>query len=132
MIILDEMQGLNDKWVEHFSEGDIEACVEMHTENGAIYSPYGSAAVGRDAIRDIYGEWHEAGEQNKQIKVLEADCDGAIAYFTATYSGDYPQADGTLVNESGVVLTICTRAPNGSWKMQVSSLNSDTPPLAES
>ena len=132
MNIRDEMQDLNDKWVRQFGEGDIEACVEMYTENGAIYSPYGPAAVGWDAIRDTFREWHEAGEQNKQVKVLEASSDGAIAYFTATYSGDYPQDDGTLVNESGVVLTICSRAPNGSWRMHISGLNSDTPPLAES
>ena len=132
MNILDEMQDLNNKWVEKFSKGDIEACVEMYTEDGAIYSPYSPAAIGRDAIRDTFKEWHEAGEQNKRVKVIEADSDSKIAYFTATYSGDFPEDDGTLANESGVVLTVCVRASNGSWKMHISSLNSDTPPLAES
>ncbi len=132
MNILDEMQDLNNKWVETFSEGDIAACAEMYTENGSIYSPYSPAAIGRNAIKDTFKEWYEAGEQNKRVKVLEADSDGKIAYFTASFSGDYPQDDGTLVNESGVVLTTCIRAQNGSWKMHISSLNSDTPPLAES
>lgn len=132
MNILEEMQDLNNKWVKSFSEGDLESCVEMHTENGKMYSPYSPAALGRDAIRETYKEWHETGEQNKQVKVLEADNDGAIAYFTAKYSGDFPEDDGTLVNESGVVLAVCTRASDGSWKMHISSLNSDTPPLAES
>ena len=76
----------------------------MLTESSAIYSPYSPAAVGRYAIRDTYREWYEAGEQNKQVKVIEADSDGAIAYFTATYSGDFPEEDGTLVKESGVLL----------------------------
>lgn len=51
MSILEEMQDLNNKWVESFSEGDLESCVEMHTENGKMYSPYSPAALGRDAIR---------------------------------------------------------------------------------
>ena len=131
MPIQDEMQKLQDEWTDSFSNGDIEACVEMHTENGAIYSAYGLAAIGRDAIRDTYKEWHEAGETNKQINVVEAGCEGDLAYCVATYSGDFPEDDGTLVNESGTVLVVCLKQLDGSWKFHISSLNSDTLPLAE-
>ena len=36
-----------------------------------------------------------------------------------------------IMNLSGVVLAVCVRAPDESWKMHIRSLNSDTPPLVE-
>lgn len=125
------MEDLLERWVASFSAGDIETCVEIYSEDGAIYSPYGPAATGRQAIRETHKEWLDAGETNKRIKVLEAGGDGSLAYCVAAYSGDYPQEDGSIATESGTSLNIAVKQPDGSWKLHISSLNSDTPPLAE-
>lgn len=126
-----ELQAVLDDWVTCFSAGDIEGATDIYAPDGAIYSPYGTHAVGREALLETHAEWHAAGETNKSVEILEARIDGDLAYAMAKYSGDYPQDDGTSITESGVSLNIFTRQADGGWKIQISSLNSDVPPLAE-
>ncbi len=131
MSILEQMQAMFDDWEANYSRGDVEASVVAYTEDGAIYSPYGPAAVGRAAIRETHKEWLAAGEMNKKIEVLDARGEGRLAYCLAAYSGDFEQDDGSIVTESGISLNIALKQADGSWKLYISSLNSDTPPLAE-
>ena len=131
MAIQEEMQDLMGRWKDDFSRGNIEGCVEAYLADAAIYSPYSSAAIGRDAIRGLFQEWLAAGETNKRISVLNAASDGTIAYCLIAYSGDYPQEDGSSVTESGVSLNIAEKQTDGSWRLRISSMNSYTPPLAE-
>jgi uncharacterized protein (TIGR02246 family) len=126
------MQHLFDQWVRSFSVGEIEESVSLYTENGAIYSPYGSPAIGRDEIRRTHKEWMDSGEKNKKITVIEAQSDGDLAYCVATYAGDYPDANGTLITESGTSVNIARRQLDGSWRLHISSLNSNAPPLSAS
>ncbi len=126
------MQALFNQWVQAFSAGAIEETVLLYTENGAIYSPYGAAALGCAEIRRTHREWLDAGEQNKRITVIEAHRHGDIAYCMASYSGDYPDEHGNLVTESGTSVNIAKLQPDGTWRLHISSLNSDSPPLAAS
>ena len=130
MSIDTEMQELMARWVHCFSSGDIEGAAALFCDDGAIYSPYGPAAIGRDAVRATHEAWSAAGEMNKTITVIRSEARGGLAYCLAAYSGDYPQDDGTLLNECGTSLNIAKRQDNGTWKFLISSLNSDKPPLA--
>jgi uncharacterized protein (TIGR02246 family) len=130
MSIQDELEALNAVWLEAFSRGDAEACADLWTENGAIYSPYGPPAIGREAIKQAHQDWLSAGEINKNLEILEAGGDGNTAFLVASYSGDYPTEDGGYETESGKVVNVCTRHPDGRWKFHIGSLNSDKPPLA--
>lgn len=130
MAIHEEMQSLMDLWTKSFIEGEIETCVEVYTKDATIYSPYSEPATGSDAIRDLFHKWHEAGETNKRVTVEQAGGEGAVAYCLISYSGDYPQDDGSYVNESGISLNVAEKQPDGSWKLRLSSMNSDKPPLA--
>ncbi|MBI2802039.1 MAG: SgcJ/EcaC family oxidoreductase [Gammaproteobacteria bacterium] len=126
------MQLLVDQWVQAFSAGALEESVLLYTENGAIYSPYGAPALGRGQIRRTHREWLDAGEQNKKIIVVEAHREGDTAYCVAAYAGDYPDEHGNLITESGISVNIAKLQPDGTWRLHISSLNSDTPPLAVS
>jgi uncharacterized protein (TIGR02246 family) len=128
-LIKEEMHALMDQWVRSFSSGDVEQCVAFYTEDGAIYSPYGLPAIGRDAIRRVHKEWLDAGETNKTIKVIEAHADGVLAYCVAAYAGDCPDDGGNPITESGTSLNIAKRELDGTWRLHISSLNSDTPSL---
>jgi uncharacterized protein (TIGR02246 family) len=122
-----EMQQLLDQYLVCIDSGELERCTESYTVDGAIYSPYGPAAIGRDAIRNTHRAWLDAGETNKQIIVQEARSEGDLAYCIASYSGDYRQEDGTMFTERGTSLNIAKRQPDGSWQLHISSLNSDSP-----
>jgi uncharacterized protein (TIGR02246 family) len=123
----DDLQALLDRWVEQYARGDLEAAVACYAADGAIYSPYGPAAVGHEAIRNTHADWLAEGEINKRIVVLEARGDGDVAYCVATYSGDVPQPDGSRTREAGTSLNVCVRDAAGDWIVQVSSLNRDWP-----
>ena len=131
MTIKSEMQALVDAWVEVYSAGDIDGALAFYSDDAAIYSPYGPAAIGIEALRATHAAWHASGETNKKVVVLNAESDGNLAYWLASYSGDYPQPDGTVLTECGVSVNVAKRQADGMWRFIVSSLNSDMPPLAD-
>jgi uncharacterized protein (TIGR02246 family) len=131
MSIRDELEALNALWLEAFSRGDVEACASLFTEDAAIYSPYGPPALGREAIKQTHQDWLNSGETNKKLEILDAGGDGNTAFLVASYSGDYPTEGGGYETESGKVVNVCTRQPDGRWKFHIGSLNSDEPPLAD-
>ncbi len=128
--LCDEMQAMMDRWVSLYVAGDIEGAVAAYAEDGEIHSPYGPPARGRDEIRATTEAWKATGETNKTVTVLRAWGDGALAGCIARYSGDYPAADGGMATESGISVNLARREAGGGWTILVSSLNSDTPPLA--
>ena len=130
MTIQTEMQALMDAWRRAYGAGDIDGALAFYSDDAAIYSPYGPAAAGQEALRATHVAWLATGETNKKLTLLSAGGDGDLAYCVMAYSGDYPQDDGTMLRESGTSVNVAKRQPDGTWKLLVSSLNSDTPPLA--
>jgi uncharacterized protein (TIGR02246 family) len=130
MPIHDEMQTLMDRWTKGFVEGDIDTCVDLYTKDATIFSPYSLPKRGRQALRELFKDWYQQGETNKRVTVEDAAADGSMAYCLVSYSGDYPQDDGSLITESGISLNVAAKQRDGSWKLRMSSMNSDKPPLA--
>ena len=130
MSIAEEMNALADALLQVTRARDAAACAALFTADGAIYSPYAEPAQGPEAIEALHQAWLDEGETNKQMTVLEAGGSGDTAYLLLAYSGDYPQADGSTLSESGRSLNLCRRQPDGSWRIHICSLNSDEPPLA--
>ncbi|GJL82621.1 MAG: hypothetical protein DHS20C01_22550 [marine bacterium B5-7] len=131
MTFADNAKRVFDLWVEKYIAGDIESCVQLYTEDGTIYSPYGLPAIGRDALRETHRTWLASGETNKKLKVLESRGEKDLGYCVAAYSGEYRDENGSTFIESGTSLNIFARQPDGSWKIHISSLNSDKPPLVD-
>ncbi len=125
-----DVKNVAQAWVDAFKQKDAKACTATYTEDGWILSPYGLEAHGHEAIEQTHKAWIDADEKNKQLAVLEAVVDGDLAYTLVAYSGDYQQEDGTWHTETGKCVNVLKRQPDGTWKMHISSLNSDTPPLA--
>ncbi|MFT3732244.1 MAG: SgcJ/EcaC family oxidoreductase [Hyphomicrobium sp.] len=109
---------------------DAPACAALFTEDCPLLSPYGPAAVGREAVCATHQAWFEEGETNKRLRLLDAGADGEVGYCLLAYSGDYPKADGSRTTESGKSLNVLERQTDGEWKIRISSLNSDSPHLA--
>ena len=126
----DEVKDVAKVWLEAFVRKDVKACTATYTEEAWILSPYNAEAHGHEAIDKTHSSWMEADEKNKQIEVLEVAVDGDLAYSLTSYSGDYVQEDGSVQTESGKCLNVLKRQADGTWKVHISSLTSDTPPLA--
>jgi len=132
--VLDSVQagieGLIAKLLDASRQHDAAACAALFTDDGSILSPYSVGVRGRKAIEATHKEWFDEGETNKRLDLLEFGASGDVGYCILTYAGDYLQSDGSYVTESGKSVNVLRRQHGGEWKIHVSSLNSDNPPLA--
>lgn len=109
---------------------DAAGCAALFTGDGSILSPYGVEVRGQKAIESTHKEWFDEGETNKRLKLLEFGASGDVGYCILAYAGDYLQPDGSYVTETGKSVNVLRQRADGEWKIHVSSLNSDEPPLA--
>lgn len=128
--VRENVEALAARLLEALTRHDAAGCAALFTEDGRILSPYGAEARGRDAIAATHQAWFDEGETNKRLDLLEFGASEDVGYCVLAYSGDYPQRDGSYVSESGKSLNVLKRVSNGDWKIHISSLNSDNPPLA--
>ena len=131
MTLLKEMEQLVAALLRASQAKDAGACAALYSEDGAVYSPYAPPAMGSAAIQELHQDWLDEGETNKRLDILEAGGDSDIAYVLVAYAGDTPQEDGGVITDSGTSLNLCQRQPDDSWRIHISSLTSDTPPLAQ-
>jgi len=120
----DEIRELMTAYAAAFNRRDAVALSALYSEDGAIYSPYGPAAIGRDAIHAAHRDWLAEGEENKRLRIRDLRCDADMAFCVVEYAADYPQGDGTATTESGVSVNVLVRG-SGGWQFQLSSLTAD-------
>lgn len=124
------VESLVARLLEALEQHNATGCAALFTDDGSILSPYGAEARGRDAIEATHKAWFDESETNKRLDLLEFGACGDIGYCTLAYAGDYLQPDGSYTTESGKSVNVLKKQANGDWKIHISSLNSDDPPLA--
>ena len=122
-----EIQAFIDRYVDVYNRRDLAGVKEMYAEGASLFSPYGTAAIGKPAIIDTYSKWFGADEQDKRMVLIEALDSDKLAYCVVRYAGDYPDGGGNIVTESGVSVNVLKRSSQGNWQFLVTSLTSDTP-----
>ena len=123
------IEALVAKLLEALRQHDATGCAALFTDEGSILSPYGAEVRGRDAIKATHEAWFDEGETNKRLDLLEAGASGDVGYCVLAYAGDYLQPDGSYTTDSGKSVNVLVQQSNGDWKIHISSLNSDNPPL---
>ena len=108
-------QHLLDDYVACYRVGDAVGCAAVYAPEAELYSPYGPAATGRAAIKAAHQDWVAEGAEDKQIKVINADCSGDLGWCLAHYS-EGATGMGTSMN-------ILARQSNGDWLITHCSLN---------
>ena len=121
-----KMQEVADEWVSFFIKRDLDGAAGTFLEDGAVFYADGQAH-GREEIRSTYAEWFKDGVSNEKIEVIDARIAGDVAYYIARYSTDYPNEDGSTYTDTGVVVAVYHKEPDGKWRCKVASLNGDTP-----
>ena len=118
-----QAQALMDQMAAAYRAGDAAGCAALFTADATLFSPYATAAHGRDAIEALHGVW-TAPANSKRLTVIEAGQSGDLGWCLAAYSeGD--------VTGNGTSLCTLVRQPDGTWLIRLCSLNSDVPPLAD-
>jgi len=125
MAATDEIQALMTAYGDAYNRRDAAALTALYTEDGAIYSHFGPAALGRQAIDATHREWLRAEEENKRFAIRNLKCGSDMAVCVAGYAADHRQEDGRMATESGVSVNVILRRPEG-WKIHISSLTPDS------
>jgi uncharacterized protein (TIGR02246 family) len=120
-----ELLDMLNAYVQAYASGDAAGCAMCYTEDGSVYSPYNTPAMGREEIQSLHREWIAAGELNKRISLQSASFDGALGHAVLRYAGDYPLPDGQLETEAGFTIAVLQKTAPGEWKFKITSLNSD-------
>ena len=101
-----------------------ELTAEYSTD--AVRMPPNMPAVeGRDAIRKFLDSYPPIKNFNFQLVDLQGE--GNLAYMRGAYSVTFMISDSSSVSDTGKILVVFKKQPDGSWLRVVDSWNSDLP-----
>jgi uncharacterized protein (TIGR02246 family) len=115
MNVESEIARLLDRYVEAYRTGDSAGCAAAFTEDGELRSPFGPAAVGRDAIARVHAEWTADGAAGKQIEIKSFGMSGDMAWVLAVFR------EGQATGE-GESLCVLERQADQGWLFRMCSL----------
>ncbi len=104
---------------------DSKGAVALYADDATVLPPNQAALQGSAAIQ----AWMEAPPpvSNFQMKSLEIEGRGDLAYDRGTYSVTVTPAGAAPIEDHGKYLTIYRKQADGSWKVVRDIWNSDLP-----
>jgi len=125
------IQAAAKEWMPAVKAGDVARVVAMYTDDAVRMPPGAPAYAGKEAIEEAFrGFFEEFSSEGtwptKEAEIVVAD---GWAFHRDTYTARHtPVAGGEVIEESGKVLVIWQKQPDGSWKHAREIWNRDNPP----
>jgi uncharacterized protein (TIGR02246 family) len=116
--LLQAATDLASRYDATYATRDPAAMATVYAEDGVLVSPPGPIVRGREALRLYYAKRFAAGARNHRIKVLEVHVLGDGGYGINSFSVTVPQANGTLREEHGTLVTVYRHDSDG-WHMSL-------------
>jgi ketosteroid isomerase-like protein len=118
------LDGMSQKFEDHFRKGEVDAVAAMYMEDGVILPPNHARVQGRTDIAAFIKEMTDAGFSLK-LTPTDSWMDGALAARSGTYIVlDKDQKEV----EHGKWLELWKKGADGKWLMVRDMWNSDDPP----
>ncbi|WP_421726285.1 YybH family protein [Bauldia sp.] len=106
-----------------FNEGDAAGCAASFADDLLLLPPDQPLVRGKQAFQDINQSRMEQSKGSKHtIELIEYGTEGDLIYQVGTFA----ISDGS----QGKFLNIFKRQADGSWKVAISTFNSDKPSAA--
>lgn len=126
-IIADGLQS----YAKYVNRADAERWLDLH-EDGAYKMPQDAPMFTIASVKDTQQQRFDAMQAayvvNMDIKPLEIDVAGDIAYAMGTYTVDLkPRADAPPGFVDGKFLTLYRRQKDGTWKVHFDSFSNNAP-----
>ena len=109
-------------WEAAFDAGNIDALVELYSEDARLMPPNGQATLGRDAVEAAFSGMLEAG-LGLDLQTVDTLAAGDLAYRVGTFTMAAP--DGSPVDQGKFIEV--WRQIDGAWQMTNDIWNSDLP-----
>lgn len=114
--IRNQLLNINAQWDNAFNSGQPETVAALYDE-AATVMPAGAEPVnGHDNILEFWRTLISKGVTEHRIELLDAGCDGALAYQRGKWSACAPDEQGHRQNYSGNLQLIYRQQADGSWK----------------
>ena len=75
----------SDAWETALNAGDIDALVNLYTEDTRLLPPDGEMTTGRDGVRAAFSAMIDAG-QSGVTTIVEATVSGDVGYIVGTFT----------------------------------------------
>jgi ketosteroid isomerase-like protein len=110
------------RYFEAYKVHDADGCAGAFASDAEFLHPWGTALIGRRAIRDAHIEWFEEGETDKRWTVGYWMSDGYKGNALIRFSAALP--DGSRLQ--GATLAAMENI-DGEWLIRVASLTLEPP-----
>ncbi len=113
----------SDAWEAALNAKDIDALVNLYTDDARLLPPGGEMTSGQDGVRAAFGAMIDAG-QSGETTIVEATVSGDVGYIVGTFT---VQAGGEQVG-TGKYIETWRRGDDGQWRIANDIFNNDSMP----
>lgn len=129
-----EVRKVDADWVKAAQSKRVDAWMAFYSDDAVVLPPNDKKAATRDSIQKAVGDllglpglvitW-----QPSKIDVARS---GDTAYLYGTYNVSFDDPNGKRITDTGKMVEIWKKQPDGRWKCAVDTWNSDLPAVPTS
>jgi len=117
------LEARSDAWESALNAADVDALVDLYTEDARLLPPGDKMTSGRDGVRAAFGGMIDAGISGETTRV-ETTVNGDIGYIVGTFS----LTSGGEAAGSGKYIETWRRGDDGLWLIANDIYNNDPSP----
>ena len=123
------IHALDEQWSATAARNDLEGTVAFYADDAVLLPPNAPIARDQKSIRESWaGLLGPNTAVSWNVSKVEVAKSGEIGYLYGTYQLSIKDPKGgPAINDTGKLLEIWKRQPDGKWKCIVDTYNSDLP-----
>jgi uncharacterized protein (TIGR02246 family) len=125
---MEALKALPEQWDVTYHANDLEAIMQLYTQDAVRLPPNEDIQDGKEAIRNhLQSEFSEYTSEG-EIVVIDARVSGDLGYVRGTYIGkSTSKTGGEPIMYDNRFVTVAQRQVDGSWK-SICEIWNDSPP----
>ncbi len=120
------LEARSDAWEAALNGKDIDALVDLYTQDARLMPPGGEMTSGHDGVRAAFGAMIDAGYSGVTT-IVEATVSGDVGYIVGTFA----IAAGGEPLDTGKYIEVWHRGDDGQWRIADDIFNHDAAPQAK-
>ena len=117
------LEARSDAWESALNAKDVDALVDLYTDDARLLPPDGAMTSGRDGVRAAFGGMIDAGIGGETTRV-ETTVSGDVGYIVGTFS----LTAGDVAMGTGKYIETWRRGDDGLWLIANDIFNNDPSP----
>ena len=114
------LEARSDAWESALNAKDVDALVDLYTDDARLLPPDGAMTSGREGVRAVFGGMIDAGISGETTRV-ETTVSGDVAYIVGTFS----LTAGDVAVGTGKYIETWRRGNDGLWLIANDIFNND-------